>query len=70
VSSEKHFTSKENNVINSIMKEMVGVRLEKQLKKLLQKQADTEERPLSNYIRYIIIDWLRNQGIEYPPQKK
>ena len=52
------------------MKEMVGVRLEKQLKKLLQKQADTEERPLSNYIRYIIIDWLRNQGIEYPPQKK
>ena len=70
MSSEKHFTSKENNVINSIMKEMVGVRLEKQLKKLLQKQADTEERPLSNYIRYIIIDWLRNQGIEYPPQKK
>lgn len=70
MSSEKHFTSKENNVIVSIMKEMVGVRLEKQLKKLLQKQADTEERPLSNYIRYIIIDWLRNQGIEYPPQKK
>jgi len=52
------------------MKEMVGIRLEKELKKLLQDMADKEHRPLSNYIRFIIFDWLStHKGIDWPPKE-
>jgi hypothetical protein len=67
----KQFTTNENNVNNDGMKEMVGVRLENELKKLLQDMADKEHRPLSNYIRFIILDWLRaHKGIDWPPKKR
>jgi predicted DNA-binding protein len=53
------------------MKELVGVRLENELKELLQNMADKEHRPLSNYIRFIILDWLRaHKGIDWPPEKR
>jgi predicted DNA-binding protein len=52
------------------MKEMVGVRLETELKGLLQDMADKEHRPLSNYIRFIILDWLStHKGIDWPPKE-
>lgn len=52
------------------MKEMVGVRLETELKELLQDLAEKEHRPLSNYIRFIILDWLStHKAIEWPPKE-
>jgi predicted DNA-binding protein len=52
------------------MKEMVGVRLETELKGLLQDLAEKEHRPLSNYIRFIILDWLStHKEIDWPPKE-
>jgi hypothetical protein len=52
------------------MKEMVGVRLETELKGLLQDLAEKERRPLSNYIRFIILDWLStHKEIDWPPKE-
>ncbi len=66
----KQFTTTENNVNNDNMKKMVGVRLETELKGLLQDMADKEHRPLSNYIRFIILDWLStHKGIDWPPKE-
>ncbi len=66
----KQFTTTENNVNNDSMKKMVGVRLETELKGLLQDMADKEHRPLSNYIRFIILDWLStHKGIDWPPKE-
>ncbi len=66
----KQFTTTGNNVIGDNMKEMVGVRLETELKGLLQDMAEKEHRPLSNYIRFIILDWLSTKkGIDWPPKR-
>ena len=66
----KQFTTTENDVNNDNMKKMVGVRLETELKGLLQDMADKEHRPLSNYIRFIILDWLStHKGIDWPPKE-
>ena len=66
----KQFTTTGNDVNKEIMKEMVGVRLETELKGLLQDLAEKERRPLSNYIRFIILDWLStHKEIDWPPKE-
>jgi metal-responsive CopG/Arc/MetJ family transcriptional regulator len=38
--------------------ELIGVRLPQNLKEKLQQIADSQHRPLSNFIRLILIEWL------------
>ena len=45
------------------------IRLEKGVKNALQKIADTEHRTLSNLIQKIVIDWLKEKGIDYKKEK-
>lgn len=48
-----------------VMKELVGVRVEPELKELLKKLADEENRNLSNFIVNAIIAYLKDyKGIE------
>jgi len=49
---------------------MVATRIDPELKSLLEKMADEQHRPLSNFIRLIILEWLEYKGIEYPKKSK
>jgi len=44
--------------------ELIGVRIPSELKKKLQKIADSQHRPLSNLIRLILIEWLEKYDKE------
>jgi hypothetical protein len=53
------------------MKEMIGVRLESKLRKILENIAEEEHRSLSNLVRLIILDWLETKkGINYKKEIK
>ena len=49
---------------------MVSTRLDPEVKKLLEKMAEEQHRPLSNLVRLIILEWLDYKGIEIPKVKK
>ncbi len=49
---------------------MVSTRLDPDVKKLLEKMAKEQHRPLSNLVRLIILEWLESKGIEIPESKK
>ena len=51
------------------MRDMVSTRLDPEVKKLLEKMAEKEHRPLSNLVRLIILEWLEFKGIEVPKKK-
>ena len=53
------------------MKEMIGIRLEHRLRKILEDIADEEQRSLSNLVRLIILDWLESKkGIDWRKELK
>jgi hypothetical protein len=53
------------------MKEMIGVRLEPELRKIIENVAAEEQRSLSNLVRLIILDWLENKkGIDWKKEIK
>jgi hypothetical protein len=56
-------------VNNKNMKDMVATRLDPEIKKLLEKMAAEQHRPLSNLIRLIILEWLEFKGIKIPKSK-
>jgi hypothetical protein len=59
-----------NPTLNNLKKYLTIAALETELKKLLQDLADKEHRPLSNYIRFIILEWLSaHKGIDWPPKE-
>jgi len=47
------------------MKIMIGLRVTKEFKKLLQDQADEENRSLSNFVIHAVITYLREKGIDW-----
>ena len=49
---------------------VVGVRLSKKVKDKLQQLADDEHRSLSNFISKILLDYLRDRGIEGKGKKR
>ena len=51
------------------MKDMVATRLDPAIKKILEKMAAEQHRPLSNLIRLIILEWLEFKGIKIPKSK-
>ena len=52
------------------MRDMVSTRLDPDVKKLLEKMAKEQHRPLSNLVRLIILEWIESKGIEIPESKK
>jgi predicted DNA-binding protein len=52
------------------MQQMVSTRLDPEIKKLLEKMAKEQKRPLSNLVRLIILEWLEFKEIEIPKSKK
>jgi len=48
---------------------VVGVRLSKEVKDELQRLADEEHRSLSNLISKILLDYLKDRGIEGKSEK-
>ena len=49
---------------------MVSTRLDPEVKKILEKMAKEQHRPLSNMVRLIILEWLELKGIKIPESKK
>ena len=48
------------------MKELIGLRVSKKLKKLIQDAALDENRSLSNFIKHCILTYLKEKkGIEH-----
>jgi predicted transcriptional regulator len=43
---------------------VVGVRLSEEVRDKLQELADVDHRPLSNFISKILLDYLKEKGIE------
>ena len=52
------------------MRDMVSTRLDPEVKKLLEKMAKEQHRPLSNMVRLIILEWLEMKGIKIPESKE
>ena len=49
---------------------MVSTRLDPEIKKLLEKMAEEQKRPLSNLVRLIILEWLEFNKIDIPKSEK
>ena len=52
---------------NKAESKVVGVRLSQEVKDKLQKLADEEHRSLSNLIRKIVLDYLKDRGEKEKP---
>ena len=59
-----------NPMVKEGMRDMVSTRLDPDVKKLLEKMAKEQHRPLSNLVRLIILEWIESKGIEIPESKK
>ena len=59
-----------NPMVKGGMRDMVSTRLDPDVKKLLEKMAKEQHRPLSNLVRLIILEWIESKGIEIPESKK
>jgi predicted transcriptional regulator len=53
------------------MKTILGIRIDAEFKKLLQKLADDENRNLSNFITHAILTYIKeHKGIDWKKSKK